>query len=245
VPPRWARFLTTMGFSRVEGRSVRAAFNFLPSCWTSPLNRIRVNRWGMDMDSGQVVAIPHSIRAEVSVANPREVRAYLLGATRDATFNRLHRTLRFAQSDTRWLLVLKILLLRFGSRSWIYREGRRNVWVLETTWRLPRDPQLATLGEKAAFVRGYFDSEGGVPRRPGSRFYIQLVQKDHLDLSKVRHFLEELGIGCGTLHNPSRRVDPAYWRIYVLTASQQDFIRIVGSWHPMKHALLEARLASE
>ena len=143
--------------------------------------------------AGGSAPISLGILEETSAADAREVRAYLLGAARDATFNRLHRTLRFAQSDVRWLIVLKILLLRLGSRSWIYREGCRNVWVLETTWRLPRDRQLATLGEKSAFVRGYFDTEGGVPRRPGARFYIQLVQKDRLDLSHVRQLLEELG----------------------------------------------------
>lgn len=92
-----------------------------------------------------------------------------------------------------------------------------------------------------AFARGYFDAEGGVPVQQSSRFYIQLVQKDHSDLDRLRRILEQAGICCGRLHNPSRRSDPDYWRFYILAASHQDFIRVIGSWHPRKRQLLLRR----
>ena len=62
------------------------------------------------------------------------VRAYLLGAMGDGTFNRLHRTFRFAQKEREWLERLQQRLADLGSRAWIYREGKsRHVYVLETT----------------------------------------------------------------------------------------------------------------
>jgi hypothetical protein len=185
---------------------------------------------------------PQRLHAELLEADAREARAYLLGALRDGTFNRFHNTIRISQADRRWLDNLQRLFLNLGSRSWIYREGSRNVWVVETSYRLDAESDLGTSSERIAFVRGYFDAEGGIPRRNESRFYIQMVQKDRADLERVRAFLEELSIHCGRIHNPSVRVDPDYWRFYVLSRSHEEFIRRVGSWHPRKRQLLEARL---
>jgi hypothetical protein len=184
---------------------------------------------------------PQRPHAELLEVDARESRAYLLGALRDGTFSRIHGTYRISQSDRRWLVVLQDLFLKLGSRSWIYREGKRNVWVVESTCKLA-EAALVSLEEKAAFARGYFDAEGGIPRDLGARFYIQLVQKNRPDLEQVRRFLEDIGIECGRIHNPSVRVDPQYWRFYVLSRSHEDFVRHVGSWHPRKRPLLEARM---
>jgi hypothetical protein len=185
---------------------------------------------------------PQRLHAELLEADVRESRAYLQGALRDGTFNRTHGTVRISQGDHRWLLVLRELFLKLGSRSWIYREGSREVWVIESTCRLEWDPIVSSDSEAAAFARGYFDAEGGVPKKKGDRFYIQLVQKNREDLERVWRYLEGLGIRCGRIHNPSIRVDPSYWRFYILAASYEDFIRRVGSWHPRKRPLLESRL---
>lgn len=69
-------------------------------------------------------AILPSIIAEIQRASPGESRAYLIGAMRDGTFNRLHKTIT-AQADIRWLKVLQAVIRRIGSRSRIYREGDR------------------------------------------------------------------------------------------------------------------------
>jgi hypothetical protein len=76
---------------------------------------------------------PQRLHAELLEADAREIRAYVSGASRDGTFSKRHKTLRISQADPRWLLALQILLARAGCRSWIYREGARNVWVIETT----------------------------------------------------------------------------------------------------------------
>jgi len=113
------------------------------------------------------------IGLEIARATSGEIHAYLQGASRDGTFNRLHKTLRICQADVRWLWVLESLLARLGRRSWIYREGGRRVWVIETTWRPEFPATVRGRGEVAAFARGYFDAEGGVPANAHDRFYVQ------------------------------------------------------------------------
>jgi hypothetical protein len=195
------------------------------------------------------VPTPHgsvceAIEAEMARATSTEILAYLDGASRDGTFNRLHRTFRISQADARWLDVLGSLLARVGRRSWTYREGMRGVWVLETTWHPQTREVILTPGEGAAFVRGYFDAEGGVPTDSHARFYIQFVQKNRTDLIHVRGLVTWLGVRCGRVHNPSARHDPDYWRFYVRSVSHEQFVRTVGSWHPRKRTLLDERSLS-
>jgi len=188
-------------------------------------------------------SIPAPIKAEIDGASSGEICAYLQGASRDGTFNRLHKTLRICQADVRWLWVLERLLGRLGKRSWTYREGTRNVWVIETTWRPESSEKVRTRGEAAAFVRGYFDAEGGVPGDARDRFYARFVQKNHADLVRTCVLLDLLGVQCGRIHNPSVRQDPG-WRFYVLAASHRQFIQTIGSWHPRKRILLDERAFS-
>lgn len=123
----------------------------------------------------------------------------------------------------------------------MYREGNRNVWTLESTYRVTH-ATLQAVPVQIAYARGYFDAEGGLPQDPWARFYIQLVQKDRTDIENLHALLAALGIRCGVLHNPSS-VDPDYWRFYILASSQVDFISRIGSWHPRKRRLLEIRRA--
>jgi len=96
--------------------------------------------------------------------------------------------------------------------------------------------------ERIAYVRGYFDAEGGVPHSRRAPFYIQICQKDRVELQKVRAMLEAMGIHCGTIHNPSKTVDPGYWRFYVRCRSHRDFAHRISSWHPGKKRRLRERM---
>jgi hypothetical protein len=175
---------------------------------------------------------------EVRGASPEEIAAYLLGAAHDATFSARHRTTRFGQSDSRWLDVLRVALSSLGYQSWSYREGAsRALWVLETSWQ-PRAVPICMESQVRGYVRGYFDAEGGVPRSPTARMYIQFVQKDRADLEMCRKDLMRLGVSCGKVHNPSVRVDPDYWRFYVPVQSHVAFATAIGSWHPRKREIL-------
>lgn len=176
-----------------------------------------------------------------------EFKAYLLGALHDGTYNALHRTFRFTQSNIQWLQRLQHMLARLGYASWIYREGKqRHVYALETTAAfldIHFDPLLLkTKYEQLAYIRGYFDAEGGIPRSLVASLYIQLCQKNHLELTKVKRLLENNGIRCGRIHNPSSRVDPLYWRFYISRGAHYDFMEKVSSWHPRKEKLFTQRM---
>ena len=181
------------------------------------------------------------IADEIQRAPHTELSAYLAGAMHDGTFNALHGTVRIAQADLNWMQVLGHAFEAVGARRWFYREGDRRIYVVESSF-IPTKGDLKTRGERSAYARGYFDAEGGTPRDTRARFYLQFCQKDLQDLVEVRDVLESLGIATGRVHNPSRRVDPAYWRFYVRSKSFARFIATVRSWHPRKRELLEARV---
>ena len=80
-------------------------------------------------------------------ATKSELEAYILGALHDATYNRIHRTWRFSQSNIGWLKILQLILGKLGFKSWLYREGKeRFVWILETTAKI--NPPIQTDREK-------------------------------------------------------------------------------------------------
>lgn len=176
----------------------------------------------------------------------QEVKAYLLGALHDGTFSS-NKRFRISQKGTKWLKKLKKLFKQIGYNSWIYQEGKtRNVYVLETLANFldfTFDPLLLkSKQEKMNYIRGFFDAEGGIPRNNSAKFYIQLTQSDQEKLLKLKKILDNLGIKTGKIHNPSKRIDPKYWRMYVLTESHQDFIKKIKSWHPRKVKILEKRV---
>ena len=174
-----------------------------------------------------------------------EMQAYLLGALHDASLNKKKRY-RFTQKGTEWLMILKNLFQELGYKSWIYREGSREVYTLETLAKFLDfkfdSLTLDTDTERAAYIRGFFDAEGGVPRNVKADFYIQLVQKDKIKIQKLVRILDALSISTGKIHNPSERVDPDYWRIYVSWRSHKDFAFKIGSWHPLKGKILQTRV---
>ena len=175
----------------------------------------------------------------------RNIKAYLNGALHDATFSS-NRRFRYAQKGTEWLKVLKVLLKKIGHNSWIYKEGKdRDVYVLETLANFldfKCNPlKFKTRAEKIAYIRGFFDAEGGIPKN-NKRFYIQLVQSDKQKLQKIKRILEEIEIKTGKIHNPSVRVDPEYWRMYVLAGSRKRFAEKITSWHPRKIKIFRTRM---
>lgn len=173
----------------------------------------------------------------IHTLNKKEIYAYLHGAMHDATLNKGKR-IRFGQKYPEWLETLKDLLCLVEENSWIYKEGKtRNLYILETVCKnldFSFNPKnLSTKGEKIAYIRGFFDAEGGIPHNNG-KFYIQLVQKDLIKMETIKKVLTDLGISCGKIHNPSVRVDPDYWRLFISRKSHKEFALIIGSWHPVK-----------
>ena len=185
-------------------------------------------------------------RPSETIRRAPQIKAYLLGALHDGTFSS-NRRFRISQAGRHWLKLLKDLFSQLGYNSWIYKEGKhRRVYVLETLAEfLDFNFDPATLREdkeKICYVKGFFDAEGGIPRDRKSRFYIQLVQNDKKKLEKIKILLEGSGIKVGKIHNPSRSIDPNYWRMYILAGSQKDFLNKIGSWHPRKIKTLKKRM---
>lgn len=173
-----------------------------------------------------------------------EILAYLNGAIHDATLNKGKR-IRFSQRNKQWLEILQKFLKQIGYNSWIYKEGKdRNVYVLETLCKelnFSFDPSNLTVKEKVAYIKGFFDAEGGIPHKL-ERFYIQLVQKDFKKIQTIKDLLNELGIGSGKIHNPSKEVDPDYWRIFIPSKDYKKFAEIINSFHPLKAKIFRERM---
>lgn len=168
---------------------------------------------------------------------PEVTKAYLLGILHDATQRKT--TFRLAQKSERFIRFLAQGIRSLKVGAWVYREGKdRHLWVVEFSKSLLKGFKISSRQDKIDYVRGYFDAEGGIAKSPKVRFYIYFAQKDYQDLKEVEKYLEELGISCGKIHNPSRRVDPDYWRFYVRAKSYRDFAQTIGSFHPEKSCLL-------
>lgn len=186
--------------------------------------------------------------SETTRRTPRtkyEIVAYLNGALGDASLNKGKR-IRFSQKNKQWLINLQSLLKKINCNSWIYKEGKhRNVYVLETLCRnlnFNFNPsQLENSLEKAFYIKGFFDAEGGVPHTR-DRFYIQLVQKNFGKIEQIKSLLSDLDIESGKIHNPSKKVDPDYWRIFISTKHHARFAQIVNSYHPVKSRIFWDRM---
>ncbi len=66
------------------------------------------------------------------------------------------------------------------------------------------------------------------------RYYLYFAQKDLSDLQEVKSYLEELGIVCGKMHNPSKKADPEYWRFFIKAQTHEEVNKIIWGWDPVK-----------
>jgi len=172
---------------------------------------------------------------------PEISRAYLLGVLHDATEKRT--TYRIATNSQLFAQVLKNGIKKLSSGAWIYKEGKeRNLWIVEFPKSLLNNFKIISSLDKIDYIRGYFDAEGGVAKSKKVRFYLSFSQKNKKDLSEVRNFLEENKIASGVIHNPSKKVDPDYWRFFIRAISYLRFIKLIGSFHPEKSNLLRMKI---
>ena len=168
-------------------------------------------------------------------------KAYLLGALHDGTVRKL--TYRIVQKDQEYIEFLVKEIKKLGFNAWMYKEGKtRNLYVVEFSKNFLKDFAIGSNQDKIDYIRGYFDAEGGVSRNPKIRYYIYFAQKNLKDLEQVRNWLEEFGIKCGIIHNPSKNVDPNYWRFFVSIKSYEKFASLIGSWHPVKSHFLRTKI---
>jgi len=152
-------------------------------------------------------------------------------------------TYRIATKNFNFAKIIREGILKLGSKAWIYKEGKnRNLWIVEFSKILLKEFKIKSKQNIIDYIRGYFDAEGGISQSSKVRFYIYFCQKDKIDLEEVKNFLLELGISCGVIHNPSKKVDPNYWRFFIRSKSYKDFAKIISSDHPVKIRLLEMKI---
>lgn len=168
-------------------------------------------------------------------------KAYILGALHDSTERKY--TYRISQKSKDYVEIISKGIKSLGFKSWTYREGKdRNVYVVEFSKKVVSDYFISTYKDKTDYIRGYFDAEGCIPRNLNSRYYIYFAQKNKIDLLELRSYLIDVGIQCGKVHNPSKKIDPDYYRFYVLAKSHKRFSNLVGSLHPEKSKYLRMKI---
>jgi len=168
-------------------------------------------------------------------------KAYLFGTLHDGTVRKL--TYRIVQKDQEYIEFLVKGIQSLGQKAWMYQEGKtRQLYVVEFSKSFLKDFVFESIQDKIDYIRGYFDAEGGISRNPKVRYYIYFAQKNRKDLEQLKIFLEELGIKCGIIGNPSKSVDPDYWRFFIRAQSYKKFAQIIGSWHPVKSHFLRMKI---
>ena len=168
-------------------------------------------------------------------------KAYLLGALHDGTVRKL--TYRIVQKEQEYINFLLKEIKALGQNAWMYKEGKtRNLYVVEFSRSFLKGFIIKTKQDKIDYIRGYFDAEGGVSRSPKVRYYLYFAQKNRQDLEQVKEFLEEFRIDCGLVHNPSKNVDPNYWRFFIRAKSYEKFAQVISSWHPIKQKFLRMKI---
>jgi intein-encoded DNA endonuclease-like protein len=173
--------------------------------------------------------------------SPQISKYYLLGVLHDATVRKT--TYRIATKSHDFADIIKRGIKILGRSAWIYKEGKkRNLWIVEFSKSLLKDAEIKSRQNKIDFIRGFFDAEGGIAKEPKVRFYLYFCQKDRKVLTKIKKYLSEFGIESGVIHNPSKKVDPDYWRFFISAESYKDFARIISSNHPDKFAILRMKI---
>ena len=164
--------------------------------------------------------------------------AYLHGAIHDGyiyTGKSKGRVAVITQKNKEWLETIKVIIENNDGKAWIFPQ--RDIHILETKFNyLFEKPSLSTKDEKLEFVSGFFDAEGGIPKKLDSRFYIQFVQKSKSKLELVSSILEEFGVKCGKIHQYDKK--SKCWRFFVRCQSWLRFIELIKSKHPEKQARL-------
>lgn len=168
-------------------------------------------------------------------------KAYLLGILHDATERRL--TYRIATKSLKFAEILKKGIRENGGTAWIYKEGKtRNLWITEFSKKLLNGSSIKSLQDKTEYICGYFDAEGGIAKSSKVRYYIYFCQKNRVELENLKQYLKQLRILSGIVHNPSKKVDPNYWRFFIKAKSYSDFAQKIGSDHPDKRQYLRMKI---
>lgn len=184
--------------------------------------------------------------------------AYLLGALRDATIDvrkRKNYEIKISQKNKEWLELIQEIFKKNFEKDGKISKYKENTWILrinskkitkeiikiseiiipQDKWNTPSIIKKSSVKIQKAYVRGFYDAEGGLPRNPQNKQkYISLSQKNKESLEFVRNFILKLGMNptnitfCGNV-----------WEFRITRKNDiVNFIEKIGSWHPEKRKKL-------
>lgn len=168
-------------------------------------------------------------------------KQYLLGALHDATKRKT--TFRLGQKSEQYVQWIAQQIKSLGGSAWMYREGsNRQFYIVEFSRSFLQETSIDTIQDKAEYIAGYFDTDGGIAKTSSVRYYLYFSQKNYQDLVTLKQYLKELGIHSGAIHNPSKSVDPNYWRFFISARSYTTFAKVIKSQHPEKKSYIRMKI---
>lgn len=217
--------------------------------------------------------LKNSIQNQAEASNPIEKdMAYLLGALRDGCFikNEKYHTyrIRIYQKNKKWIEDLsEIIQQLFKKKPTIILDKRDNVWSLmvnsreiyeklivisdftgnQKTWNVPRVILNSSLEIQKEFIKGFFDSEGGLPHMENGNIEpknirVHFTQSNKKCLEEVKEIVNKLGLRTGKVCGPYYKKgfkEPVY-RLKIHGKKEvSKFSKIVGSLHPEKQKRLD------
>lgn len=198
--------------------------------------------------------------------------AYLLGALRDGCFIRNDRyytyRIKIYQKNKTWIVILsKIIYKLFKKKPTITLDKRDNVWNLmvnsreiyekliaisdfpgnQKIWNVPKVVLNSSLEIQKEFVKGFFDSEGGLPHMENGNIEsknirVHFTQANRQCLEEVRKILQKLGFKTGMVCGPyyKKGFENPVYRLSIHGKEQvAKFSRVIGSLHPDKKNRLD------
>lgn len=179
--------------------------------------------------------------SETTSKAPQITKTYILGLLGDSTERKY--TFRISQKGIVFPNIVKNGINFLGFKAWVYKEGKnRDVFVVEFSKKVIKGTKIKTKQEIIDYISGFFDAEGGISKLSTVLPYIYFCQKDYEKLFILKKYLTSLNIFCGKIHNPSKKVDPEYWRFYISRKSLSDFYGLVESRHPEKSMYLRMKI---
>jgi len=193
--------------------------------------------------------------------------AYILGSLRDGCFTENKKyhiyRIRFYQKNKAWLLNLSNIIEKiFGKKPTITLDKRDNVWCLilnskpiyteikkiseypgnQKAWIIPSWIMNSSQDVKKSYVKGFFDSEGGITKVDKKTFKpkdirIYFCQANKKCLVQLRSLIESENIKCGIISGPYFKKGykyPVYgFRIHGVKQVIK-FYKSIGTEHPEK-----------
>jgi hypothetical protein len=178
---------------------------------------------------------------------------YIIGALRDGCLT-AQNTIKIKQKNKQWLSDVLVPLFKQvfdrDIKNNIYiQKDYATVWYLafkdREIWKILKEfqtKQPETKKEQKFYISGFWDADGGCPKKPTlqKKIYIKFTQKDKKSLEELKEMIENFGIRCGKIRLSE---DGQYGKIWRFTITNTNgiikFCKQIGSLHPEKNQRLK------